>query len=648
MTSFKQLFAFRSFRTRLVVFLLALLIPVLGGIFYYVNTNNTDYTEETINTYLALGADVFDYTRAQQASTLQSITSSLTWDYGFRTAFGANAPATLFDAALNVLERSLGSVDMLMIVDLESMVIIDTQLQGFDQLQGDWLTLVATADQSADGIANAIVTIDAHPFQLIALPLYLPRQVAWIIGGFALDSDFVGQVKETIRSEVSIVRVSGEGGRDNSARLEVIASTLSPSRQAMLGEQLRISGATVSGLQRIDFIDAEFTTLLRPLYGESTGPIQVLAVIQRSYDENNENVVQFEALLIRFYGVILVVSLLAVLLLGRSIANPLTRLAQVVRRIEAGDYQMQAAVTSQDELGALATSVNSMAVGLAEKEKVRDLLGKVVSHQIAEELLNNPVELGGEERMVTVLFSDIRGFTSFCEGLPPQQVLGELNRVLSTVSDIIEKHHGVVDKFQGDAVMALFGAPVQSENDAPNAMQAALEIIRALEKMDSSLGACVGINTGLVVAGNLGSSSRLNYSVIGDAVNLAARLESLTRLYNVPNIVSEESMQHAPQYAYREIDEVRVAGKRQSVKMFELMGRREELHAAQLEEIDRFQAALALYRQKNWKAANEEFSALQQACENKLLCQVFLDRIAFFEVNPPAADWQGVFTFDKK
>ena len=621
---------------------------MLGGIFYYVNTNNTDYTEETINTYLALGADVFDYTRAQQASTLQSITSSLTWDYGFRTAFGANAPATLFDAALNVLERSLGSVDMLMIVDLESMVIIDTQLQGFDQLQGDWLTLVATADQSADGIANAIVTIDAHPFQLIALPLYLPRQVAWIIGGFALDSDFVGQVKETIRSEVSIVRVSGEGGRDNSARLEVIASTLSPSRQAMLGEQLRISGATVSGLQRIDFIDAEFTTLLRPLYGESTGPIQVLAVIQRSYDENNENVVQFEALLIRFYGVILVVSLLAVLLLGRSIANPLTRLAQVVRRIEAGDYQMQAAVTSQDELGALATSVNSMAVGLAEKEKVRDLLGKVVSHQIAEELLNNPVELGGEERMVTVLFSDIRGFTSFCEGLPPQQVLGELNRVLSTVSDIIEKHHGVVDKFQGDAVMALFGAPVQSENDAPNAMQAALEIIRALEKMDSSLGACVGINTGLVVAGNLGSSSRLNYSVIGDAVNLAARLESLTRLYNVPNIVSEESMQHAPQYAYREIDEVRVAGKRQSVKMFELMGRREELHAAQLEEIDRFQAALALYRQKNWKAANEEFSALQQACENKLLCQVFLDRIAFFEVNPPAADWQGVFTFDKK
>lgn len=136
---FASLFTFKSFRSRLVVFLLCLLLPVLGGIFYYVNQNNEEYTEETINTYLELGANVFDFTRQQQAYTLEAITASLTWDFGFRSAFAANDPATLFDAALNVLERSLGIADMLMIADLDNQVIIDTELQGGEMLTGTWL-----------------------------------------------------------------------------------------------------------------------------------------------------------------------------------------------------------------------------------------------------------------------------------------------------------------------------------------------------------------------------------------------------------------------------------------------------------------------------------------------------------------------------
>ncbi|MFN3163785.1 MAG: hypothetical protein ACE37N_09950 [Pseudohongiellaceae bacterium] len=142
------LFAFKSFRARLLTFLLLLLIPVFAGIFYYVNRNNTEYTEETINRYLQLGADVFDYTRQQQAQTLRAITTSLTWDFGFRTAYAANDPATLFDAALNVLDRSMRSTDMLMIVNLDNQVVIDTALQGFDELQGRWLELAQQAAQS--------------------------------------------------------------------------------------------------------------------------------------------------------------------------------------------------------------------------------------------------------------------------------------------------------------------------------------------------------------------------------------------------------------------------------------------------------------------------------------------------------------------
>lgn len=634
-------FGFTSFRSRLITFLLVLLLPVLGGIFYYVNRNNTEYTEETINSYLQLGAAVFDYTRRQQAFTLQAITNSLTFDFGFRTAYAANDPATLFDAALNVLDRSLGSVDTLLIADLDNTVIIDTGLQGMDSLAGAWLELVETADASEEGRADMIVTMADEPYQLIALPLYLPRQVAWIIGGFALDEDFVNLVKETIVSEVSILRV------EQGVPVEVIASTLEPeNRQTLLG-QLTANPIRVDNLQRIDYQGEEFTTLLRSLYVDEDDALEIVAAIQRSYDENNENVVQFRNLLAQFYLLVLGLSMIAVLFLARSITNPLSRLAQTVKHIEAGDYGRQAQVSSRDELGALADSVNAMASGLAEKEKVRDLLGKVVSQQIAEELLSNPVELGGEERTVTVLFSDIKGFTSYCEGKSPQQVLEELNKVLSRISDIIETHAGVVDKYQGDAVMALFGAPVTGPDDAGNAMRAALDIIDALAQLDGQLSACVGVNTGLVVAGNLGSSNRLNYSVIGDTVNLAARLEGLTRYYNVANIVSEESVRAAPEFVYRELDEVQVAGKQQSVRIFELMGPRSE--ASNYEsELQGFEQALASYRQQQWTDAKQQFTELCRTCENTALYTVYLDRIAYFENNPPASNWQGIYTFGKK
>lgn len=642
MNAVRNKFAFTSFRARLLTFLSALLIPILGGTLYYVNRNNTDYTEETINRYLEFGANVFDYTRQQQAETLITITTSLTWDFGFRTAFAANDPATLFDASLNVLDRSMQNTDMLMIVDLEHQVIIDTALQGYTVLEGTLEELVVRAENSEDLSAEIIGSVNDVPYQLIALPLYLPRQVAWIIGGFALDEVFVNRVSQTVLSEVSVVEYNSMG------RVQVITSTLPAADQAALAAQLQIGREGINQQQRISYANGEWSTLLRPLYESEMSGTTVLAVIQRSYDENQVNVVQFRRLLIQFYLLVLAFSLIAVLLLARSISRPLSQLASVVRRIEKGDYEERVAVQTSDELGELAYSVNTMASGLAEKEKVRDLLGKVVSREIADELLNNPVDLGGEERIVTVLFSDIRGFTSYCEGMAPREVLAALNKVLSTVSNIVESHGGVVDKFQGDAVMALFGAPVSDANDAENAMAAALEIVQTLEALESGLSACVGMNTGLVVAGNLGSSNRLNYSVIGDTVNLASRLESLTRLYGTASIVSAASVEAAPQFAYRELDEVIVAGKQSAVKIFELLGRKGALSPETVAENEQFAAALSTYRLQDWASAREQFIQLQRSCDNKALCQVFLDRIQYFSTNPPASDWAGVYAFDKK
>ena len=640
---------FASFASRLVTFLLALMLPVLGGIFYFVSQNNARYTEQTINSYLDLGARAFDATQAEQSQTLRAILSSLTLDFGFRAAFGTRDPATVFDAALNVLERSLGSVDMLLIADLQGRVIIDTNLLGMESLEGKWLDLLDSADRSDDGLAETVLLINDEPFEVMAVPLYLPRQVAWILGGYRIDQPFLEAVKSITLSDVSVLSLRPD------APPRMIASTLAAENWPLLTAQVsdeRVNGAAP---WRIVLATEEYGTLPRRLAG-SPGGEQLVALIQRSYSENMELEQQFQGLLVQFYLLILVASLLAVIWLARSISNPLTRLAGLVRQIEKGDYARTVSIDARDELGQLADSVNSMARGLAEKERVRDLLGKVVSPQIAEELLRSPVELGGEERVVTVMFVDIKGFTAFCEGRQPQEVLAGLNHYLSHITDIVEAHKGVVDKVNGDAVMALFGAPITHLDDAVNAARAAIRISHTVASLGAAdaarqrvrLEACVGLHTGLVVAGNLGSLSRLNYSVIGDSVNLASRLESLTRLYQVSCIVSEQTRDSAPGFVYRELDLVRVFGRQEAVRIFELVGEDTDITPQMRDGIAAFEDFLVSYRAGQWPEALQILDGLVADGYSDGLYRLYRDRIVQFQANPPPADWGGIHTLDKK
>jgi adenylate cyclase len=201
----KSIFTFRSFRTRLLVFLLALMLPVLLGIYAFVNRENNTYTTETINSYLELGADVFDFTREEHMNTLLTITSTMTRDWGFRNAFGTGDPFTIIDAADNILMRSLGAADMILIASMEGEVIIDTRTQGYERLEGEWLALMEAAANSDEGIGDAVITVGGVPYQITVIPLFLPTPVAWIFGGFPLDNQFTAAVKQSIVSDVSIV-----------------------------------------------------------------------------------------------------------------------------------------------------------------------------------------------------------------------------------------------------------------------------------------------------------------------------------------------------------------------------------------------------------------------------------------------------------
>lgn len=218
--------------------------------------------------------------------------------------------------------------------------------------------------------------------------------------------------------------------------------------------------------------------------------------------------------------------------LARGLARPIHTLVHATGRVGRGEYDTRVPESSSDEVGQLARAFNAMTEGLALKEQYRGVLDKVVSRDVAEELLRGELTLGGESREVTVLFADIRGFTALTEGMAPQAVIALLNETMARLSDAVEEAGGVVDKYMGDEIMAVFGAPLVQPDHAAHAVRAALGMQRSLDRLNAEragrgappVTVGVGLHTGEAVAGNMGSPSRLNYTVVGESVNLAARL----------------------------------------------------------------------------------------------------------------------------
>ena len=233
--------------------------------------------------------------------------------------------------------------------------------------------------------------------------------------------------------------------------------------------------------------------------------------------------------------------------LSRSLTRPVRDLVAATGRVAQGDYEAEVEVESIDEMGALATAFNEMTRGLLMRERYRSVLNKVVSQDVAEELMKGDVELGGENRTVSVLFADIRGFTPMTVGMEPQEVIGLINECMERLSRAVDVEGGVVDKFIGDEIMAVFGAPVAQTDHACRAVRSALRMRAGIEAMNAErvargaapLAVGVGIASGIAVAGNMGSADRMNYTVLGETVNLAARLTAEAGAGEI--LISEET-----------------------------------------------------------------------------------------------------------
>jgi len=286
------------------------------------------------------------------------------------------------------------------------------------------------------------------------------------------------------------------------------------------------------------------------------------------------------------------------------------------------------------------------------------LFGQYVPPDLVREMSRDPenYSLASQKRELSVLFTDIRGFTTISEGLDAGELSDLMDEYLTPMTRIVHESQGTIDKYIGDAVMAFWGAPVFHPHHADQAVGAGMAMLKALDVLNvdfqkkgwPEIKIGVGINTGMMSVGNMGSKFRKAYTVLGDAVNLGSRLEGITKMYGVSFVVSEDTAHSAARYAYRELDTVRVKGKDKGVTILEPLGVEEELDPEILDRARLFKQFLFLYRSQEWNPAEETLQMLLKDEPDCFLYNLYLERIAHFRENPPGEDWDGVFTFQTK
>jgi adenylate cyclase len=289
---------------------------------------------------------------------------------------------------------------------------------------------------------------------------------------------------------------------------------------------------------------------------------------------------------------------------------------------------------------------------------ISGLFGTYVPKELVAEMSKNPEEysMRGESRDMTVLFSDVRDFTSISEGLPANELRDLMNAYLTEMTEVIQETRGTIDKYIGDAIMSFWGAPLADSEHAIHGVKAALAMQKRIRGLDNDfikhgwpiLNIGVGLNCGDMNVGDMGSRFRRAYTVMGDTVNIAARLESLTKEYGVGILVTENLVRAAQGFVYREVDKVVVKGRTEGLAIFEPIGKVGEVGDTQLQEIDRFHKAIEHYRKQRWDDAEAVLKNLAYAAPESKLYKLYAKRVAQFRQNTPGPAWNGTWIFTTK
>ena len=376
---------------------------------------------------------------------------------------------------------------------------------------------------------------------------------------------------------------------------------------------------------------------------------------------------QTQAVLISMIVTVLaaIVGLVFANLVSGGISRPVRKLLEGTRAVEAGRLDQSIDVTTSDEIGQLAAAFNRMVLQLRDNERIRETFGKYIDPRVVEGLIDRPnlTAAEGQRRVMTVMFCDLKGFTSLSEGMTPQGLVKVMNRYLSIMSEPIRTNRGIIDKYIGDGIMAYWGPPFVDEADhARFACLAAVEMIeristlrREIPELLGVLGTpmetCdlrIGVATGEALVGSIGSDVMMSYTVMGDVVNLASRLEAANKAYGTRNLISERVFTGASAaIEVREIDRVVVAGQTRSERIFEILGRKGEFMPQQLASRDKYLEGLAAYRERKWDDALRAFGASLEAVADDGPSMALISRIEGLKANPPPQDWDGSWYIEK-
>src|SRR5499427_1311861 len=359
-----------------------------------------------------------------------------------------------------------------------------------------------------------------------------------------------------------------------------------------------------------------------------------------------------------------ILGLIFAYLVSGGITRPVRLLLEGTRAIEAGHLDRSIDVKTRDEIGQLTAAFNRMIEQLRLKERIRQTFGRYIDPRVAEGLIDQPATATeGQRQIMTVMFCDMEGFTTLSEGMTPQGLVKVMNRYLSTMSAPIRTQRGIIDKYIGDAIMAYWGPPfIEEADEAKCACTAAVEMIERVaglrKELPELLGVraipteCdvrIGIATGEALVGSIGSNFMMSFTVIGDTVNLASRLESANKIYGTRCLASEATIAAANSAVEaREIDRVVVVGQTQPQAVFEIIGRAGELSAQQVLLRTHYSEGLTAYRARRWDEANNAFNMALETFPSDGPSLALLSRVKSLRNNPPAADWDGSWRLDQK
>jgi adenylate cyclase len=411
-------------------------------------------------------------------------------------------------------------------------------------------------------------------------------------------------------------------------------------------------------LDRIDELRDELDQKLEGVRGD------MMVLLRKEANETVSTQSQVILISVALTALAAILGLVFAALVSTGVTRPVRRLLEGAKAVEAGRLDETLVATSRDEIGHLTAAFNQMVEQLRLKERMRETFGRYVDPRVVEGLIEGPaLAAEGQRRVMTVLFCDVKGFASTSEGMTPQGLVKVMNRYFSTMSAPIRHHQGIIDKYIGDAIMAYWGPPFADDAEqAQLASLAALDMLQLVPQLRAELldllgvrtlpntfDIRIGIATGEVLVGSIGSELMMSYTVMGDAVNLASRLEGANKEYGGRILVSGATFTAASVAVEgREIDRLVTLGQTQPQAVFEIKGKKGELTSAQIELRTRFAEGLAAYRAQCWEEARRCFEAAILAMPGDGPSMTFIQRIEKLASAPPGENWDGSWQLERK